>query len=682
MLSGQLFRQQFLRRGRGVDPASIQVDSAAWKFVGIGMLRLGRIYKRLLSIKDRSVDQALAEALPTADPQAARLASLMLLQRSDTTSRVALVRYLDRLPSDVQAIIIDSASDLYGPLRKAANQKETRCAENLIRIILRAKQGKLAYLIAEQLLHRPEEVRCQAAACLLALTRHTRPSPRGPVGTVRRVSPFDVDAAHYVQAAVEESVRQFAHHKQPDVLTSLALLAARGIRSTLDLLDDPQHAAVGPLRQLLEQAQDCEILRASLVWLRVPSLVDATTRGIAVACDQGRLGEVLDHWHMLRDPRAVRGLRRLSSVGSLWPTKRTIERMPAGQARGLSSWGASVAVSDSQRVEMWASIRHSPVAAARLSALRGAIQWDDDSENPEAGNVVAGFCNDPEVSIARIALRHLFRRRWDGLKHLLPRLVNSKHWEIRQLASARLAADLFVKLWDRWTRMTPRERQDLAAALIKIDPRFNHRLRLRLSRSDSGSRLRAISIIDGLNQGDAFASQLVRLALDRDEVVASAAVKAVGGVRSSPVAPALALMLRHKDDRVRANTIEALCDVGDARRHVTELVRMSRSDHQRIRANAIGVLLEMNRPQSLKLLQEMLQDVRPEHRISALWLANRAGIVQLAGVVGEMAVTDPSAPVSQRAREVVRRLITLMSQPGRDLAAESRPRLAAHTPAA
>ena len=53
----------------------------------------------------------------------------------------------------------------------------------------------------------------------------------------------------------------------------------------------------------------------------------------------------------------------------------------------------------------------------------------------------------------------------------------------------------------------------------------------------------------------------------------------------------------------------------------------------------------------------MLGDNRANHRISALWLVDELGILQLARLVAEMSLKDTDDQVKQRANQVIQHLI-------------------------
>ena len=244
----------------------------------------------------------------------------------------------------------------------------------------------------------------------------------------------------------------------------------------------------------------------------------------------------------------------------------------------------------------------------------------------------------------------------DGLQSILADLVNSRHPTIRQVAARRLAPMGFAKLWDAWPKLSIDRRIAAGRALIKIDPDLHRHLATKLASRDPVNRLRALGIIATLNQGSYFEEALLDLCASHDTRIVASAIKALGGCTSDPAREVLALALDHDDPRIRANAVEAMSQT-DAADHADRLMQMSAEDAQRPRANAIKALLEMRAQQALPALTRMLHDPRADHRVSALWLIDEMGLMQLAKQVAELSITDGDNRVKQRAGQVIQHLI-------------------------
>jgi len=637
------------------------------------MSRLYDIYQRLRSIQDPSVDRAMAAALPTADPLAVKLITLNLLERQHPEGTATLVLYYDRLLPDIQARVIRLAPQWYRSLREAAGRKSDHGPANAIRIIVEAKIAKLAYLITEQLHHRPDKLRKQAAQGLCELARWAG-AATGCQDDPATQSPTrcDVTSTAYIQAAVEEAVRLYHTHHQPAALMAYAAMVSHSMPKILLQLQDPSNPAVEALREMLPKVGHRDIRRAALVLVQVPTLTHAALAGLKVTGAGEGLVDVLSGSHLLLNQRISDPLRGLTQPLHLWPATGDVVQWPAQTTRGLARWAQALPMTPRERVESLANLGGMPDALSRLNVLRQLIAISQSGQAPSANDAIARFCNDPQEKLAKIALRYMICSRRDGLTDLLTRAVNSKHAGVAQLARARLAPLGFARLWDHWPSMDATQKLSTGRALIKIDALFHSHLSSKLVGGQGWARLRALSIIHGLNQGLLFEPPLLTMVGDQDPKIASAAVRALGSARSEVAVKALEKALGHENSRVRANAVEAL-DHLQSTRHVRRLVEMAHEEQQgRPRANAIRALLRMRAGDALSALVKMLHDPRPAQRISALWVIQAMGLIEVAHQVAEMSITDSDLNVKSRAGHVVHGLMDVMNHGPASAASEAR----------
>ncbi len=624
------------------------------------MPALYTIYQRLRGIDDIWVDRGMAAALPTADPEAVRLIALSLLDRQQHEGAVALVRHYDRLPPDLQNAVAQAANNWYRPLREAAGDQAQDGPANVIRIVVAAKAVRLAYLVAEQLHHRPPPMRAQAAQGLFALASWASQAVGQGRQDEKQGQPrCDANALRYVQISVEEAVKLYHTHHQPDTLLALAQLAPHGIPGVWRYFEDPKSVAVETMHQLLADADSPGIRRAMLALVQVPTLTDAALQGLMKTCLERQLGDTMACAHLLLDPRAAAAIRQVPDAKALWPSGDTVERWPAHQTRGLARWVVTLPWSPSQQIEKLGQLGALPDAMSRLAVLRQLMAMADRGHEDLACPLIASFCDDPDQQLAWIALWCLIGHGWQGLPKLLPHLISSPHPRVAGLARDRLAPIGFDRLWAGWPRLDPSKRRSIGQALIKIDRRFHSHLSKKLTSAQPCDTLRALAMIHHLNQGVLFEKALLLLMKLGDTKIASAAARALGTARSQRAVEALEAALHHHDSRVRANAVEALQQLRSTR-HVQELVKIAHQDQNRPRANAIRAMLAMNAGHAIAALTQMLHDRRPAHRNSALWVVQAMGLIEVARHVAEMSITDTDPGVKSHAADVVQDLLGLM----------------------
>jgi hypothetical protein len=628
------------------------------------MARLADIFDRIGRIGEATVDQAMIAALPSADPEAVKLIVPRLLLRRRAEGLLAVVLHFHQYDPALQAQVCTRVGELYRALREAARHPQPVGPSNALDIIQTTGETRLGYLVAELLIHGQAAVRHRAAAALLEMTRMACRVDLAP------------EALPYLVSALSQAVQRYASHQRGETLIAALELLPRPLGEIVVPWSDAGHPATVALGKLLRHSQERTVLQALVPLLALPPLRESCVEGLRQAVAAGQLQQVLRHGHLLLLPALAAPLRRQTDPQELLGPESAWLAMPAAAAQALARWATLLPLERALRLQVLVKLASAPDAMARLGALRRLIAWiAEEARRPDAvaashtdnRDLLAGlavFCHDSEPAIARLALRELVRRRWEGLARLMPKLVNSDQPELARIARHHLAALGFARLWEAWPRLDSQLRTTALRAVMKLDPDFRRVLLDKLQHHPRSERLRAVAIIDALGQADAYADALIALVNGDDPRLASAAVKALGGGSHDLALPVLQQALAHADARVRANAVDALRQ-RDSRTHVEHLVRMALADANRPRASAIAHLMDMRAADALTALQRMLADDRPEHRRSALWIVDSMGLIEVARQVAEMSISDPQMLVKQRAGEVVQRLIQSMHSAAR-----------------
>ena len=620
---------------------------------------------RLLAKRDHiSVDRAMAAALATADPVALGLCGKMLLDRGQTAGLLGLVLHFHRLDGALRQALIARADQLGKPLRDAGRAAQGRGPANMLEIIRQAGAGRLAYLVTEQLRRGEGERRELAAATLLSLVERTEEA----------AAPVPAREATDIADAVEEAVEQYAVHRQARVIHAFLRLAPRPMPRAMAGLADKHNPAIEVVRRMLADPTEPAAGRSVLYFLQAPALRTPAIEGLVKLADRGELSSALACVHVLARPGLAGYLHRLRTLKGMTPSVGQLRHFPPHAARMLPRWLDALPLDTQQRVEALAALRRSPEPTARLLALRRLIAIAREGDLFGVNSVISTFCDDEQMPIARMALRHLMHIGWAELAKLMLRMVNSPHEAVRDMARGYLGPIAFDRLWQGWPRLTHGQRLSAGAALAKVDPAFSRTLATKLTAGERETVIRALSIIDTLKLGESFEDALLMLGAGPDEVIAASAVRALGGVGTSRAVQQLEAALEHADSRVRANAVEAL-QQHKSTRHMQRLLEMAEDDDNRPRANAIGALMDLRAADAIASLHRMLADGRAAQRRSALWLAEHMGLIEVAGQVAELSISDPDAQVS--ASQAVQNLIALMHARADAIEHEQPPRRAA-----
>jgi len=625
------------------------------------------ILEYMNSLDDPSVDQAMAAALPSADEKTLMQLVQLLLERGQSRGLLGVILNYHRLPPRMQSAVVSRVDEFYSSLREASKRRATTSRSNVIDIVRRARNAKLTYLLADELRHGPPDLCDQSADALLELAKWAASDP-DPEAEVY----YDAQTAQYLQDAIVDALASFGHHQHDKSLLALVELTPRPIPKAFAILEDSRNAATSAARHLLETSHERAVLRSLLVMLQVPTLADSALQGLRQAVNNGELPTVLDEGHLMAIPKVSDPLQKLIAPETMLSKEWDMSIFKPHQSRALPRWISALHVTARAKVNSQCSLKHFPDAPTRMLALKNLIALQDDVVVEELAPRIAEFSVDPDPVIARIAVRHLVRSKWSKLTTHLLTLINSEHETVRALASRYVSPMGFDRLWSSWPRLSYGKQIAAGRALIKIDPDFHIQLGEKLARPDKQDQLRALSIIRTLNQGSFFEEALHALVSDEDEVMASAAVRALGAVNTSESVNKLEKALTHRDARVRANAVEALEQL-QSTQHVGRLVEMAHNDENRPRANAIGSLMEMRMNDAFGALTEMLADERPMHRVSGLWLVEHMGLAEMARHVAEISISDADPNVKKRAANVIENLISALRGEGLNIDEEASP---------
>lgn len=607
-----------------------------------------QFYSLISEIQHPIVDMALAQALPSADDRARPRIVRQILQRGRDAALVEVIRYFGLFKADLQELILEHSTLLDTALRQAAHDDDLEARMQAVDVITRSHSIRLAYLLSSQLQADDARLTRAAAAGLFTMAQHLvhkrQPGPDA-AAIARRMA--------WLGGALGEACASYHRHGRHDVLAAVGLVAPVFNMQLMIQLRDHRSATHIALTRMIRGVERPAVAAAMLGFAGISELAPAVTEGLKLRRSGEHLDPMLSRTHLLANPAVRAALRKVQQSAHLLPDVALVGRLSPTRLRLLPRWVHHVYARSEAKVAALAPITTSRDRTARLQALRMLIRM----EKIVADDLIATMCFDSEVAIARIALRHLMARRWEGLPDLLVKLISSPHTEVAKMAEARFTPMGFNRYWDHFDKLEPAVRRAAGAALIKLDARFHHQLAARMASSHAADRFKAVMIARELGQESFFEQQLLDLMIDPDTRVASAATSAAGSIgQSTRIVEALAGALEHPDDRVRANAVESVEKMDVVDQTYQQLTELLDSQGHRSRANAVKALLRLPVGGALGALGRMLRDPDPEHRISALWVVQRMGLEQVAGRIAELAQSDDDAEVRRRALKVFRQM--------------------------
>jgi|GEM_PF-3589061 len=491
-----------------------------------------------------ALDAALAAAWETAGPRGrARIVDLQL-SRGTPAAAEGLVAQLHRLDGPSRSILLGRMKDLHPALRRMlgrsaagadtpdrARVTDAQSAINALWLIEHGNAGVLAYLALPRLRDPDSAVRDAAAACLQGLAdgRHRAGAGNGDG------APTDHRATEAVAESLDQAVVQYRNHLNPDALRAWVAQGPAVFvpgAPALAALNDPEHAAVPALRELLKNADGPAVRRGLVGLLGMPSLALAAVVGLRRVAEEGSaaLAGVLHGQSHLLDLSAVRrGIARGGPPGALWPPD--FDRAGSCLAcDGLPAWAAALPGSPREVLSRLGPLTADGPAARRLDALRRAAQCARPADPRDAQRTatpafrdalhttLTPLTADPDARIAAPAAACLQRERTDARRPGTPRRQRFRApgppdphavpgedepprpsvARCRRAAARRISATAFEPLWHAWVRLPVAQRSRVAAAALRLDPTARERLRCAATAHDAVVRGHARAILTTL----------------------------------------------------------------------------------------------------------------------------------------------------------------------------------------
>ena len=503
--------------------------------------------------------------------------------------------------------------------------------------------------------------------------------------------------------SLAEACWRFAEHRRRDPLRAALLVLGSIRRVTGDgaarlnaLARASNHPGASALRGEIRWSRSPVMRLVALRLLGEPSIAQACRDRISTAESDAEHEAVLRASHLALHPAREAALRLCK------PKVRARAEGVAGRARVTLAPGGPLPI-PSQTVGLSEAARAGLPRLSRAMSLPVEAPWgviepmliDPSPATRLASSRLVGaedlhdFCFDEHRAVAgHAALRWAVERetRIEGHQpSFIRRLGRSQHAGVRAigadagrwrdpLSCAGAGAALGLR---RWLRANRAELAQAMSQAIREAP---------IARAIEAVRVaERLGIVDDAQDAIIAAARSPEIG-DRARLAASAA-QALGSAEGQESLRGLQFCLSHRDQRVRANAVEALAkraarrrmDTKAAEMTVSVLVELKDDEHHRVRANAIRGLVDVvvggrqagkgstdiGRP-----LGSMLEDPAPLVRRAGLWALHRiasrlhepdpskgAGALdEFARFVERLAEDDPDAAVRARASSCVLRL--------------------------
>ncbi|MGA2232454.1 MAG: HEAT repeat domain-containing protein, partial [Tepidisphaeraceae bacterium] len=660
------------------------------------MVDSDRLILALVQTKNEAADDVLLEALRLGSEEEKPLILAALFRRATVHGLCGVIALYDKLPEPLQHRVLVNIRNMHAALRECGRSEDSAVRIAALKLIALGHQGKLAYVLSENLRSEDPEISKAAVGALVALARwvsmETRWLQRGefklaepddeagapklaadadgeevseaadksadlaseelasqplvvePGAALDTSEPRDVLAIYNdlwaqrpeIETAVARAIDLSRGRYGPELLRAALLLCDWPGSKTLAILQTAKHGGQTAMVRRLEQPPASEHVEAFLLSASHGQIRSHMAAVFAHISERPVLDALLRKTHWLKDSQLLLCMHQVTR-GAWWGESELLDdiaRRDPDQAARIGDW-------------LVASGAHDVVADDRMERLRQRAENSFPSrvrlfrlaaarKRGTSVQLIKGFLADHDERLARMAARELIRRRPPDYENLLLQRMAAAPASVRKVISRSLGHVGFEQFWERFDSLDRATRRHAGKAMLKILPDSVARLTRRLTTGPVEQRLKAMQMAHDLGLVPEMRQTLAALTQHNNPKVRSKAVSALAEAPEESREILMDRVLHDNDPRVRANAIEVL-EATRAAQFLPLLAERARVGQNRERANSIKALHRMRVGNAGEALAEMLRDQRADHRISALWALRQIGLWRLLGEVGRLA---------------------------------------------
>ena len=642
---------------------------------------LAPLIHALIASKNEAADDLLLQALAVgAEPEQAAILDA-LFKRQTVHGLSGVIGLYEYLTEPLQQEILARIKLLHAAVRECGRSADPDRRKSALKLIAQGRQGKLAYILSENLHDPSEEFSKAAVDALVALARWVSteskrlqqglafrvPGPEDAAATASFSSnpeppALDSSDTSYadliaqrpeIEQAVARAMDVHRGKHGPDLLRAALLLCDWPGSKTMGILHTAKHGGQSPMVRRMQQPPASEHVDAFLLGASHGQLRSHFGVVFSHIDEAPVLDALLRKTHWVKDHQLQLCIHQVSR-GKWWGDSELahdISRRDPVDAAKVGEWIAVSGIHDVMQDERLERIRLyvGDNFEAKLRLLRIALR------RPRRGSsalLLKAFLSDSDERLVRMAARDIVRRKPQDFENMLLQLMVGAPESVRRVVARSIGQSGFDQFWQRFDLLDRSTRKQAGKAMLKVLPDAGPRLGRRLLTGPLSDRLKAMQIAHELDLCDALRPQLLQLCQDPNAKLRSKAVSILGGDPSSSEA-ILDRVLQDIDPRVRANAIEVLEHKQKAE-YLPLLAQRARASNSRERANAIKAMHKMKVKTATASLDQMLHDERPEHRISAMWTLKQIGWWRLLAEVGRLAKQDTNIRVRRYALGVLK----------------------------
>ena len=633
---------------------------------------IDQLLRALIASKNEAADDVLVDALRVGTPAEQVVVLGAILARNNPRSLAGVIELFDKLPEQTQGQILANAGEFHAAIREAGRGENSARRLAAIRFIAVARQGKLAYVLSENLRAGNDSFARAAATSLADLARWIATSVRalqeGEISDnpdhasapTDPTAPRPVSILHdqivanrpEIEAAIVRALELHRGALQQELLHAALLLCDHSQALAMRILGTSRHGGQGVMIRRIQQTPEADHVAAFLLGATHGNLRSHFGVAFSKIDSPPVLDAIVRKTHWLPDVQLQLCARQIHQ-GAWWGdtdlNAELARRGPAGAgliAQWIGASGATDQLQDQKLNRVLDSCGDDFTARLRVFRVAAA------SPLGTSIDVFKRLMRDPDERLARLAVREIIRRRPPEFANLLLPLMTEAPESVRRVVSRAIGQQGFETFWNRYDYLDKSARKAAGKAMLKLLPDAIARLGRRMAGGSVEQRVKALQMARDLELIEPMKGSVLPLCAHPNPRVRSKAVTVLAAIGAQAVDTLVEKVVNDADPRVRANAIEVM-EARGTTKFVPLLAERAHRGANRERANSIKALHAMKIGTAAGQLLQMLRDERSEHRISAMWALRKIGWWRMLNEVAKLAREDDNLKVRQYAMNVL-----------------------------
>jgi multisubunit Na+/H+ antiporter MnhG subunit len=614
-----------------------------------------------------AADDALGAALRAAEPELIPLIVETIFARNSAAGLAHLPDVFHELNAAMQATIISRSADLFGALRSAMRSSEVQTRLNVLHIVHRCGNPRLAYIASAAVHDGSTQIRAEAAMTLRELTQNHCTRHDETLACLRQTSDEGVEVQRgivktlrllreerqFLVDALREALAGFESHHRPEVLEA-AMLVCEELEGSLFQEGTLRRGKLThAMMEVLSDSMAPSLAKFVYIALAHPDLRRRIVTVLGLHRGADLFVEMIrDHW-LARDPAIRKNLAAIRNIGWLTNGIEPAFTLPEDVAPSAPAWIMALGLPPDQKVSLIAGF----LIIDNLPANRAAVWALTRINTASSTRALQSVIDHEDAGLRKTAEREIaYRTRRES--KIVRRVVADRPPEWTLLLDQAGISEDFGELWHEFESVHPLHAQSGGPHALKYIAGMATQIQLKLISNNPADRLRALRMVVALGLLERFGREVFNLANDSSAEVRAAAMTALGHIGDATSRRILERAVLQDVPAVQTTAIEALDKIVSPKR-VELLTPKLAVDDAQVRAAAVRSMLRMHQPLAAQALVAMLKDDRPDHRCSALWIVDQLKLVALAQRVVEMVESDEDPRIARICQHVSRRLAKL-----------------------